>query len=388
MRCPIPSPPGSSTWTGSIAARVRIRLLAPAVAVTGVLLVAIPAFASSPIDAKRAEAQQVYNEVQSLDENLGKADELINLANLRLAHVKYEQSINTRELAVARFNLTRSRTMIAQRLVSLYTTPQPSTLEMILGATSLSSLLTRIDNADRLSSLDGQVISQVETFQTAVERDARNLVSERAAAGQLLAQRRDEQQSISNQLAERQQLLASIRGQIATLEAQAAARQAALERAAAAQIAAARATQAANVQSQVVGATVDTPSPQGASVLPASPYGSQVLAIAESFLGTPYVWGGAAPGGFDCSGLVMYSFAQLGVSLPHSSYAMWNYGIPVPENQLEPGDIVFFDDLGHVGLYVGGGEFIDAPYTGAFVRYDSLTNGWAQANYVGARRIT
>ncbi len=123
-------------------------------------------------------------------------------------------------------------------------------------------------------------------------------------------------------------------------------------------------------------------------MLPASPYGSRAVSVAMSFLGTPYVWGGAAPGGFDCSGLVMYSFDQLGVSLPHSTYAMWNYGIPVPEDQLEPGDLVFFDGLGHVGLYIGGGEYVNAPYTGAVVSVASLESGWAAANYVGARRIT
>jgi cell wall-associated NlpC family hydrolase len=106
-----------------------------------------------------------------------------------------------------------------------------------------------------------------------------------------------------------------------------------------------------------------------------------------SYLGVPYVWGGASPSGFDCSGLVMYSFDQLGVSLPHSTYSMWNYGISVPEDQLEPGDLVFFDDLGHVGLYIGGGEFVNAPYTGAVVSVSSLDSGWAAANYVGARRI-
>ena len=107
-----------------------------------------------------------------------------------------------------------------------------------------------------------------------------------------------------------------------------------------------------------------------------------------SYLGTPYVWGGAAPGGFDCSGLVMYSFAQLGISLPHSSYAQFNYGVPVAYSDLQPGDLVFFDGLGHVGLYIGGGEYVDAPYTGAVVRVDSLNDGWAVSHYSGARRIT
>jgi cell wall-associated NlpC family hydrolase len=381
----------------------------------------LPAAAISPIDATRAEAQQVYNEIQGLNENLSRADELINLANLRLKHVEYEQSINRRELAIARSNLTRSQRMVARRLVSLYTSSSPSTLDMILGATSLGSLLTRIDDANHVSSLDGQVIAEVQTFKAAVRRDASRLVAEHADASALVTQRRDEQISISNELAQRQQLLSSIHGQIATLEAQAAAAaaaaQARLAQQAQQRIQAQQAAQEAAAQAQVVGATAAAPAapntsgatastaPAGAappstaavsaatasggtvSVLPASPYGSQVVSIAMSFLGVPYVWGGASPSGFDCSGLVMYAYAQVGVSLPHSSYAMWGYGEPVPENELQPGDIVFFDGLGHVGLYIGGGEFVNAPFTGSVVSVASLNSGWAAAAYVGARRI-
>ena len=91
------------------------------------------------------------------------------------------------------------------------------------------------------------------------------------------------------------------------------------------------------------------------------------------YLGTPYVWGGAAPGGFDCSGLVMYVYEQIGVSLPHSSYAQWNDGIAGPDaTSSQPGDLVFFDGLGHVGIYIGGGEFIHAPHTGDVVKISSL----------------
>ena len=352
----------------------------------GALVAVLPALGSGPIAAKRAESQEVFNEIQQLDQSLGRADERVDLANLRLAHVQYEQRVNRGELTVARANLARSQTMIAQRLVSLYTTPQPSTLEMILGATSLSGLLTRIDNADRLSSLDGQVLAQVETFKTAVERDARDLAGEHVEANRLLAERSGERLTIANELSERQNLLVSIRGEIATLEAQAQAEQLRLQQEAQQREQEAQAAQLAAVQSQSVGASAATP--EGASVLPASPYGSQVVSIAMSFLGTPYVWGGAAPGGFDCSGLVMYSFEQLGISLPHSSYAMWDYGTPVPEDQLQPGDLVFFEDLGHVGLYIGGGEYVNAPYTGSVVSVASLDTGWSAENYVGARRIT
>jgi cell wall-associated NlpC family hydrolase len=104
------------------------------------------------------------------------------------------------------------------------------------------------------------------------------------------------------------------------------------------------------------------------------------------YLGVPYRWGGASPSGFDCSGLVMYAFAQVGVGLPHSSYAQYGMGSAVPRSDLQPGDLVFFDGLGHVGIYVGGGSFIHAPHTGTVVQISSLS-GWYASTYVGARRI-
>jgi cell wall-associated NlpC family hydrolase len=82
----------------------------------------------------------------------------------------------------------------------------------------------------------------------------------------------------------------------------------------------------------------------------------------------------------------MYVYAQVGVSLPHSSYAQYGAGSPVSRDQLQAGDLVFFNGLGHVGIYVGGGSFIHAPHTGDVVKISSMT-GWYASTYVGARRI-
>ena len=105
------------------------------------------------------------------------------------------------------------------------------------------------------------------------------------------------------------------------------------------------------------------------------------------YLGVPYLWGGASPTtGFDCSGLVMYVYAQLGIVLPHFAAAQFGFGVPVPRDQLQPGDLVFFDNLNHVGISLGGNEFVDAPHTGDVVKISTIT-GWYAQNYVGARRI-
>jgi cell wall-associated NlpC family hydrolase len=119
-----------------------------------------------------------------------------------------------------------------------------------------------------------------------------------------------------------------------------------------------------------------------------APY-SGVVSIAMQYLGIPYVWGGASPRGFDCSGLVQYVYAQVGISLPHYTVSQWNYpgAVPVPKNQLQPGDLVFFNGLDHVGIYIGFGDFIDAPHTGANVEIDSLGERWFKSRYDGARRI-
>jgi peptidoglycan DL-endopeptidase CwlO len=338
---------------------------------------AATAFASPPasISAKRAEAQQVLNEVNGLDASLGRADELLNLANLRLTQVQRDIKTNRYELRVAKRNLVRSRKTIAKRLVTLYTSTGGSSLELILGAQSLDDILNQLDTETRVSSLDAQVIGQVESFRAAVKLHARKLAIAQSRVSRLVAMRRQQQRAISVRLGERRHLLSSVNGEIQQLLE---------EQQAAALAASQRARQRFDVQvptDSVVGASAVAP--EGASVIPPSSH-EGVVGVALSYVGVPYVWGGSTPSGFDCSGLVMYAYAQLGVSLPHSSYAMWNMGVPVPEDQLQPGDLVFFNGLGHVGLYVGGGYFVHAPHTGTVVQVSPLSS---DSTYVGARRI-
>jgi cell wall-associated NlpC family hydrolase len=115
--------------------------------------------------------------------------------------------------------------------------------------------------------------------------------------------------------------------------------------------------------------------------------GRRVSAYAKRFVGVPYRWGGESPRtGFDCSGFVAYVFRHFGFSLPHYTFAQFDLGLHVRRQRLRPGDLVFFDGVGHVGLYIGGGRFVHAPHTGTRVRVDGL-GGWYAARYSGARRI-
>jgi cell wall-associated NlpC family hydrolase len=116
-------------------------------------------------------------------------------------------------------------------------------------------------------------------------------------------------------------------------------------------------------------------------------FGKRVVGYAKKFVGVPYVYGGSSPrSGFDCSGFVRYVYAHFGVSLPHSSYAQFGDGSRVSRGGLRPGDLVFFDGLGHVGLYIGNGRFIHAPHTGTRVQVETLA-GWYSSRFSGARRL-
>jgi cell wall-associated NlpC family hydrolase len=116
-------------------------------------------------------------------------------------------------------------------------------------------------------------------------------------------------------------------------------------------------------------------------------FGRRVVGYAKKFLGVRYVYGGSSPrGGFDCSGFVRYVYAHFGVTLPHSSYAQFGDGRRVSRQSLRPGDLVFFDAVGHVGIYVGNGRFIHAPHTGTRVSIEKL-GGWYSSRFSGARRL-
>ena len=116
--------------------------------------------------------------------------------------------------------------------------------------------------------------------------------------------------------------------------------------------------------------------------------GERAARYARRLVGVPYRYGGDSPlTGFDCSGFVRFVYRHFGVQLPHSSYADFGLGRRVARGSLRPGDLVFFDGVGHVGMYVGNGRFIHAPHTGTDVQVTNLSEPWYAASYDGARRL-
>jgi cell wall-associated NlpC family hydrolase len=358
-------------------------------AAAALLVLAVgPASADPTIRSKQAQAQAVLAEIRALDSEVARAAESWNYAQLELERLNGELASNGRHLVAARRSLVVAQQRIAERLRELYVAGDgDSTLEVILGSRSLDDVIARFDAIQRVSNQDAQILRTVERYRREVETRRARLQQARAEQERIVAQRAAEKEAIEAKLAERQRLVASIKDEIARLQAAERRRQAALAAQARARLQAQRlaaleaAEQPAAPVEQAAAAAPPAPLPDGSRA-------AQVVAIAMQYLGVPYQWGGASPAqGFDCSGFVMYVYAQIGISLPHNAAMQFGYGTPVSREELQPGDLVFFDGLGHNGIYIGGGQFIHAPHTGDVVKISSLYEDWYASQWVGARRI-
>jgi cell wall-associated NlpC family hydrolase len=386
-------------------------------AVAGVAVTAASAKPPSPaVRAQQQRARAVIAQINRLGANLEQTVQAYDGARIQLAAVEKGLQRNQVALGVARRNLRASQKRLEQRLVSLYEDGSPTVVDVLAGAKTLSQIINRLETAQVLTKQDAALAASTARFSTSVrhrEVALRRQQRQRAATVSRLAAQR---QTIQGTIGEQQRLLASIHQTIRQIQAREAAHQRLLARLAreriareeaaqrraqqlAAQQAAAQRQAQAQAQTQAQTQTPAQtqssappapllPSPTPAAPQPAAPGGGhpEAATIATRYLGVPYVWGGASPSGFDCSGLVMYVYAQLGISLPHYTVSQWNATVPVSMSQIEPGDLLFFDHLGHVGIYIGGGQFIHAPHTGTVVQISSLS-GYYSSVLDGARRV-
>ena len=322
-----------------LSGRVGARVLATLCAAASVAL-ALPAGSAEAkpkqsLSEAKAKLSKLNSQVDHLDNQYNKAKDQFKVAKTRLTALN-------KSIAQDKKAYEQSRVRVAQMAASAYKSGDSGDIPSLV------------------SSKDPQVVlDQISVF-TQVSRNRSTEVTQFLNAAQMLQRQQAQAQQATDDLAQKKN---AVDTQAKKIKKSVADQRALVNK-------------LGGSSSGGIGGTYNGP---------ASGNARTVLNWAYSKLGTPYEYGGTGPR-YDCSGLTMVAWRQAGVSLPRVVPDQFNATKRVARGDLQPGDLVFFDNLGHVGIYIDGGKFIHSPHTGSSVKIDSMSNAWYSSHYVGAGR--
>ncbi|MBE0476711.1 MAG: C40 family peptidase [Coriobacteriia bacterium] len=374
--------------------RGRAACSACALALAALLTASPPASAAPGTPEIRAKQGEASGARRALDEMAADLEERVEeyVALTEQLDVTRRAIESTQdELAEAASERDAARGRLGERAAGIYKSGGLDFVQVLLGTTSFPDLIARLDLLARVGSQDARLLRTVETAVRRVEAAEDALRSREAEQVTLRANALVKKQAIEAAVKRQGEYVSTLDTEVRRLVAEEEERQRRLaeERARAAAEAAAR-----RAAERAAAGGVPEPAADLEGLPPGHP---EVVDVALRYLGVPYLWGGSTPEGFDCSGLVQYCYARIGIPLPRTSRSQYLAGSHIPSDRLDllrPGDLVFFGRDGdpsrvhHVGIYSGDGGFVHAPARGDVVRVSSLTERIAErGDYVGASRF-
>jgi peptidoglycan DL-endopeptidase CwlO len=367
---------------------------------------AVPVASADQISDLKAQASELASRIQDLGRQEAALGEQYDADVLGVQTLEGKVTQAARQVAAAGASASRAKSALQADAIAAYVHGDSNPLTA--GGTAVSDATNSLLRAEYVNSLATDQNDAIDQYHLAAvqEQTAKaNLEQQTAAARAEVQQVARDRQAATNAQSQLQAALNQDTGQIAVLVAQQQAEEAAAAAAAEqAKLAAARAAQVAAQQAAAAAAAQQVSAPaannssgggssSGSSGAPAAPAfnppppvgqgAAGAVEAAETRVGDPYVWGAAGPGTFDCSGLVMWAYDQVGISLPHFSGAQYADTTHISMSDLEPGDLVFPSDPGeHVAMYVGNGDIIEAPFTGATVHIVPMGSWFVLASRV------
>lgn len=320
-----------------------------------------------------SNSNNTYSKVQELEASIENLDNQIEgvmdkIADNKKQILTKEQDIKNseNELKTAETNIKDQKELFNSRMRALYINGSSGYLELLLGSSGLEDFISRVDMVSRLISYDTKIISDYKTKQKDIADKVDKLKTENQKLLALKSENENKLNELNKNKSDQKNLIEQAKQQQ---------RQYAL---AEQNAVSAAVNQVASIRSEAPKITLS----RGGSPIS----NDNVVAYASNFLGTPYLWGGTTPSGFDCSGFTQYVYRHFGISVGRTTYDQINDGVGVSSDQLQPGDLVFFGKGGnptHMGMYIGNGAMIHAPHTGDVVKISPIS----RSDYITARRV-
>lgn len=347
----------------------------------------IPVASAAPVStpqikAKQAEAAAARDKLADLNDDFEMKVEDYNATAEALSRTREEIGVTRGRLEQATERLDEAQGQLGERARAIYVGGRLDIFDVLVGTTSFQDLITRIEMLNRISLSDAELVERIAGEKLAVEQAEAALENREAEQVVLRRQSELKRDQVDAALKRQQQFVASLDAEVTKLVKAEEERQRKIAEELARQAAAAAAARKASARKASTG------DPGAAH--------PEAVDVAMRYIGVPYVWGGATPSGFDCSGLTSYCYRQVGIELPRTSREQFRVGQFIAAGdlaKLQPGDLVFFgydgdpDRVHHVGMYVGDGNMVHAPAAGETVRVESLTSRIERrGDYVGAVR--
>ncbi len=342
-----------------------------------------PVFANPTAEQRQNERFEIEQKIESLDMEIEEVIDKIKNNKTRMVKIQEDIKLAEKELNKAEEDIKIEQELYNERMRVMYMNGSAGYLDVILGAESLSDLFQKVEAVKKITELDKKIVKELKEKQQSLnnkkeelnkqnnslvvlnnenDKKLNKLKTDKKEQSKLIeeAERQDRLYAASREIAERQERLYASSIELAPSEI--------------------------NKVLKEVKSNKSITKENRLSRGTTSVSGEAVVAYASKFLGTPYLWGGTTPDGFDCSGFTQYVYKQFGIYVGRTTKNQIHDGIQVARDQLEIGDLVFYGKGGipsHMGIYIGEGMYIHAPRTGDVVKISSYN----RKDYITARRV-
>lgn len=330
------------------------------------------------VSSASAQAIALQQSIQTLNDNIAAYQKELNQEQKNLKALEEKQ----KELEKKRQDHVDA---LGQYLRTNYEEGVSSYLQVIFQATSLSDFLTRLDNVSTIVSTYGRLQQELSQINQDLSSQQAQIQEKSDSLEEIIQAETQSQKTVQAALIKQKTLVSQLSAEQKSTYQSAVKAKSNMDR-----IDRLIAQQEMEARLAAQNPISDSGTSSSATEPVVISGGAQeLLSYASQFLGTPYVWGGTSPSGFDCSGFTQYVFRHVGINLSRTSQSQFNQGTAVSRSNLKPGDLVFFTTYGsgatHVGIYAGNNTMINSSNGG--VTYENMNNSYWAPRYLGARRL-